>query len=206
VLSILLHNQGAIQARAGNMEAAAASFREALALDPSLWDTRFQLAGTLARARRFGEAAQEYGRVVAERPRDLRARLVLATSLVLAESYSEARVALEAGLEEFPDQPEMTLALAKLLATCPQPEVRDGDRSLALALGAWERSQGLEQAEAVAMAQAEVGAFDEAVRWQRELVARAERVGRPELLALFRDNLARYERGQRARAPWLPGP
>jgi len=205
VLAVLLHNQGTIHARAGNAGAAVLAFRGALEIDSTLWDTRSQLAATLARARRFGDAAEEYERVVGQRPRDLAARLALGTSLVLSESYTRARSALEAALEEFPGQPDLTLALAKLLATCPQSDVRDGPRALALALAAWERTQGLEQAETVAMAQAEVGAFDEAVRWQREVVARAEHIGRPELLALFRGNLARYERREPVRAPWRLG-
>ena len=109
-------------------------------------------------------------------------------------------------LIELPDHGALALSLAKLLATCPVGGVRDGRRALELALAGWDRRKGLEQAETVAMAHAELGAFDEASRWQRELVARADRMGRPDLVALFRANLMLYDRGEPARAPWKTGP
>ena len=55
------------------------------------------------------------------------------------------------------------------------------------------------------MAHAEVGAYDDAVRWQRDLVTRAEQMGRADLVALFRGNLKRYENDRPVRAPWKAG-
>ena len=53
---------------------------------------------------------------------------------------------------------------------------------------------------------AEIGSFDEAIRWQRDLLAKATTLGRPELLDQFRRNLERYQIGEPCRAPWKVEP
>jgi tetratricopeptide (TPR) repeat protein len=205
VLALVNHNLGVIHARRGEWDPAIEAFGQALSLDPTLTDTRFMLAGLLARSGRMNEAAGLYRRNLEDDPRHLDSRVALATALVLQEQYGEARKALEDGLVVHPGQPDLALALAKLLATCPDPVVRNGRRALELALESHERTQGLADAETVAMAYAEVGSFDEAVRWQRELIGRAQDRVPPEVLEQFRRNLRRYENGEPCRAPWQAG-
>ena len=50
--------------------------------------------------------------------------------------------------------------------------------------------------ETVAMAFAETGRFEEAVTWQREVLAAAERGGAPASIEVLRRHLALYERGE----------
>jgi tetratricopeptide (TPR) repeat protein len=64
-------------------------------------------------------------------------------------------------------------SLAELLATCPDPKVRDGKKAVAIATKAYEISheQSPQALEALAAAYAETGDFDNAVKWQTKWLA-----------------------------------
>jgi hypothetical protein len=51
----------------------------------------------------------------------------------------------------------------------------------------------------MAMAQAELGQYAEAVLWQREALAAAKQLSRPDLVRRLTETLARYERRQPCR-------
>lgn len=180
-------------------EAAAGHYRAALEIAPDLAEAHFNLAGVLGRLGRRDDGMAHYRRVVELQPENAAARLYLAQDLAAAGHYGEALERLEAALAAFPESDAVVHTLARLLAACPDRSRRDGPRALELALGALESRRDrppLEYAETVAMAFAEAGHFEEAVKWQREVIAAAEQAGHPGALELLRRNLARYERGE----------
>lgn len=179
-------------------EEATEHYRAALRLFPELWQARFNLANTLQRQGDAPMAAVEYGRIVESHPGNALARVREAETLVLAGRSAQARRRLEEGLEALPDNVDVAHAMARLLATAPDPTVRNGDLALRLARQVLEAQPALERAETVAMALAELERFDEAARYQRQLLAAAERDGRSDALPRLQSNLARYERGERA--------
>ena len=79
---------------------------------------------------RFEMAAQEYAAVIAIEPRNRFARLMEAMALIRLKDYSEARSRLERGLSALPDDSDLALTLARLLAACPDSSIRDGRRAL----------------------------------------------------------------------------
>jgi tetratricopeptide (TPR) repeat protein len=200
--ALAFHNVAVIHLGRRDFARAEEALESALEADPSLVDTRMLLAGVEAQSGRFREAAEQYAVVVEADPNLLMARLGEATALVMVSDYALARSKLEQALEINPGEPVVSIALAKLLATCPDETVRDGRRALDLSMEAFRSNGSLENAEAVAMAYAEIGDFSEAVAWQTRLVAEADKLGHASLSRLFRDNLARYERREPCRAPW----
>jgi tetratricopeptide (TPR) repeat protein len=102
-------------------------------------------------------------------------------------------------------QPMAALRFAWLLATAPEPGLRDGGEALRFAEEGRERlGEGHPEVLAVlAAAHAERGEFDEAVRWQRLAVARAPLAR----AADYQAGLALYEKRQPERAerayPWV---
>ena len=60
--------------------------------------------------------------------------------------------------------------------------------------------------EAMAMALAEAGRYDEALHWQRDAIAAAEREGKPDMANAMAANLRLYERRQPSRTPWHEPP
>jgi hypothetical protein len=123
-------------------------------------------------------------------------------ALILSEDYRRARQILEEALIAFPGHLPLSHLLARLLATAPDPAVRDGTLAVELALAAYEEGGTVDEGETVAMAWAEAGDFEQALTWQRRMLAQ---VGAGEPLARvgqIRRRLALYENGQPCRAPW----
>jgi hypothetical protein len=54
----------------------------------------------------------------------------------------------------------------------------------------------------MAMAQAEMGQFTEAIRWQNEAIAAAQKAGAAVIAARIADNLRLYEARRPCRTPW----
>ncbi len=182
-------------------EAALEHYRAALELDPGLAGARYNLAGVLSGLGRHAEAAEAYRAVLEREPENASARLYLAQSLAALGRHREAREQLERGLKAAPRDGRLAHALARTLAASPDRAVRDGRRAVELALGVLAAQKSLAHAETVAMAFAEMGRFDEAVRWQNQVIAAAESDESDEsdpsdFLARLRRNLARYESGE----------
>jgi superkiller protein 3 len=162
-----------------------------------------ELGAALGRAGRLEEAAAQYGAAARLDPGDPGLRFGQAMALILAGRHREAREALEAALPEVGDELPLVHLLARLLATAPDPAVRDGARALELAGRVMEASPTRDHAETLAMALAEAGDFEGAAEWQRRVLRRAEEQGAPApALAAIRARLARYERGEAERSPW----
>ena len=110
---------GSLQARAGDDEAAVASFRSALAAEPGLVETRLRLGNALARQGEFAEALEAYDQVLA-RPgidEDTAAQARIQRGSVRANlgQLAEARSDLEAALEADPESAEAHLRLGGVL-------------------------------------------------------------------------------------------
>jgi cytochrome c-type biogenesis protein CcmH/NrfG len=90
-----------------------------------------------------------------------------------------------------------------VLAAAPEGSVRDGQEALALMREVLAREpRTADVSEMMAMTQAELGQYGEAVAWQREAITTADGVGRPDLVRRLTDSLARYEHRQPSRTPW----
>lgn len=187
-------NLAAIVEGQGAVAEARDHYRSALELHPGLNRARFALARLLGNEGQFDEAARHFAEVLRLEPHHGAARLGQATALVLARRYREARRRLEEGLELLPQDGTLAHSLARLLATCPDPQVRDGAQALKLAFDVFESQQSLTHAETVAMALAEVGRFDEAIRWQEAVLRDATQAGETTLARRARENLERYRR------------
>ncbi len=209
--SLVEEDPGRLRARlalgavlAGNdPDRAIAHYSAVLDLEPGHREALRALAPLLARLARYAQAAERYGEIVELEPEKEAPRFGQAMALMLSESYSQARWRLEEGLVAIPTGASLAHALARLLATCPEQAVRDGERALELAHSLFQAVRNPLYAETVAMAYAELGRFDEAVDWQQRLILEAERAGGQAMLPRLRRRLALYVGGEPCRAPWL---
>ena len=158
---------GTLLERAGRDAEAIERFGSAATYDETLDAARLRLADALRRNGRFEEALVHYGQI----GEGDQARFGEVMAFVRLGRYGEARARLSAAMARHPEQPGFVHALARVLATAPDDQVRDGRRALELVQALAAEYQTASVAETMAMALAELGRFAEAVEWQRFAMA-----------------------------------
>jgi len=151
---------------AGSAPAEARPHLEAVvAARPEDAEARRLLAQALRDGGHLPEALEQYAQAVTLAPGDETARLGAAETLVRLGRHVEARRRLEDDLKQMPTSGLLSLALARLLAACPDRSVRDGARALELAQAVWQAQPTADHARTVALALAELGRCREAADW-----------------------------------------
>lgn len=159
-----------------------------------------KLAVVYLQNKEFQLALDQYQRVIELEPTNPTARVERALMLIRLQRYVAARATLEADLIQFPSHSGLGVLLIKVLSASPQADVRDGKRALVLVHNMSKTGKTLELLEAGAMAFAETGAFEEAVNWQEQALARA-RERRPEHVIHSEDILKTYKNREPCRVP-----
>jgi tetratricopeptide (TPR) repeat protein len=196
---------GLIQASSGRNQEAEQHFTAALAAEPGDVDARVQLAHLLRRAGRFDAALPHYAAIVKADAHVPEARFGFAAALVGLRRYADARNYLAEAVRVYPTELAFANALARVLAAAPEDNVRDGRRAVLFAQAVLAQIRTADTLETMAMAQAEVRQFTEAVRWQNEAIAAAEQNGERGTARRIADTLRLYESRKPCRTPWRPG-
>ena len=197
-LGVLLQDEG-------RHAEAAERFAAALEQRPTYAEARLRLAYNLRRSGDPEQALIHYEQVSRANPDLAEAAFGQAMALVVLHRWGDARAALEQAAESHPDDVGLVHARARLLAAAPDERVRDGEQALAIVDRLAAQARTLDLGETMAMALAEVGAFDRAAALQRDLITGAGRAGLTDVIRRLEDNLRRYERGEACRTPWPEG-
>jgi tetratricopeptide (TPR) repeat protein len=167
-----------------------------LARQPANLRARAYRAQLLLRRGQIDEALLDFDEILSREPREPAAHLGVAAALQVAGRWREARRQLEAAHARLPSEPLVAEALARLLASCPDVVVRNGDRALQLARDLMASDDSPDHAETMAMALAAAGRYEEAVGWQRQLLSMAHSSNAPAgMVERLRSNLELYEAG-----------
>jgi tetratricopeptide (TPR) repeat protein len=196
------YSLGLIKADEGDLQGALTAFRRSVAAAPNFLEARLQLAHLLRRTGSPRAALPDYSQILEVDPRVIEARFGRAMSLVSLGRFPEAKAELEQGRTLHPEEAGFTLALARLLAASPDDTARDGSRAITLLDGIPESQRRIEWGVVRAMALAESGRFDEAVRVQRAVIASLEKNGSPQLARTQTGVLRLYESRRPTRTPW----
>ena len=184
---------------------AIARFTEAVRLDPEYAEAHASLADALRRSGRVDASLGHYERVLQVNPAASPARFGYAMALVRLGRYREARDWLQHAASLHPDQPGFSHALARVLAAAPDDAIRNGREALRLTDALLRTHQSAALSETMAMTLAELGRYEEAIRWQETAIEAAVGAGARDAVLVMQDNLARYRRGEPCRMPWSPG-
>jgi len=116
----------------------------------------------------------------------------------------ESLKVLEDGHRAFPDDKDISAALARLLAASPESSLRDGRRAVELITHVvrHQESVDIEHVEILAMALAEIGSFDKAIEMQQKMISEAKRAGSVEFVAALEQTLLLYREHKACRQPW----
>ncbi len=181
---------------------AEAESRLAIELDPGHDIAHSTLGMILFGQHRFSAAADAYGRAVHFQPAREDYQLGWGRSLIADGQYAEAESAYSEARWHM-ESPRMIDALAWLLATCPDPAIRDPKRALALSgesmilLG----TPSSDHLDTRAAAMASAARFDEAVAIATRAVTLARSSGRLDLATVMNARRNRYRAGKDIRDP-----
>ena len=199
------YSLGVLMMSGGRFADAVTFLTDAVKSQPNYAEAHQVLADALRRLGRFEPAAAHYREVIRIDPSSAEARFGYAVALVRLGRYRDARDSLSESLTILHEQPMLTLALARILATAPDASVRDGRRALELAQQLSQTVKTTDVGETLAMAFAEVGDYSNAIGVQKDVMAVAAGAGQRETVALMEPNLRLYEQHQPCRTPWAPG-
>lgn len=176
-------------------------FAAAVKHQPDYVEARLALADALQSAGRPQDSLSQFARIVELDPSFAEAWVMYARTLVVLKRYREARDRLNEARRVHPGDPELTDLLVRLLAAAPDDQLRDGRQAMTLMQELLKTSPPIDVREPMAMTLAELGQFEEAVRWQREAIAAATQAGGADVARLMSDNLVLYERRRPSRRP-----
>jgi len=196
------YSLGVVHASSGEMNQAIQRLTAAVKYNPNYAEALMALGDTLRRSGRIEASLKPYADVVRINPRSAEARFAYALALVRLRRYRDAKAWLEESARVLPDRPELSHALARILAAAPDDTVRDGARAMALVQELMKGNQTTDVGETMAMALAELGQFSDAVDVQKGVIAASQQAGAAQDVRRMAANLRLYERRQACRMPW----
>ena len=194
-------NLGHIFELRGDLDQAGEFFARALDKDPGSVKANYRYAGILMKTGNYARAADLYKIAAELAPAFSHSRYLRVLALVALEEYEVALETAEEALEISPDNTDLKLALARLLATV-EPDEEAAERAFALARGLFDAEPSAENVETVAMALAALGRFEEAVGAQLSVIEAARSADDAPALAHLQHNLKRYRSGLISDRPW----
>jgi len=155
---------------------------------------RSLLAQAYLKTDRMDAALEEFTRIVEADPGNEQAQLAQVQLLLQKKQYKQALDNLEKSQARFPDKIPTAIMLARLLATSPSLELRNGTRALELAQRTYKATGSIEHAAVISMALAELGLCAEALEWQKKLIDAAEQQETISLVESLKRDLQLYQR------------
>jgi len=187
----------------GRDDEALQGLRTAVELEPRDPSTRMDLASLLERTERLDEAQAVHDESVRLLPRNAPIRAAAAGFWIERGVGARALQLLESGLRDQPRNQALSVLRVRVLATDPDPKVRNGERALRLAkrLLQGTRSEGPRVLAAVATAMAETGDFEQAIDLAQRAARQARESGAEALMDRIETELTDYRNQRPVRSP-----
>ncbi|MFQ5415275.1 MAG: tetratricopeptide repeat protein [Phycisphaerae bacterium] len=190
-------NIAAALQRQGRLDDAIQAYRETIAINQAHAKAHARLGNLLALRRDIDAAMSHWRHAITYDHNHYEATLRLAFAYADRGRFDETNRILRWGVKRAPDNPLMLAGLASLLATCPEPEYRNGFEAVRLARRLLKRvgRRHVPSLNLLAAALAETGEFGAAVEASHEAIALARAARDDAAIADVRERLAYYERG-----------
>ena len=185
---------GVLQDAEGDSSAAESAYRRVLQLDSEHAGAHFFLANQLMHQERYSQAASHYRSALATGQQNPFASLYLVVAGHRAgKPEAETLSGLRQELERHPELRLLDYALVRLLASCHDPLLRDPPLALQLASDLVAAIPAPPHLEALALAQAASGDFEQAIALQNQLLAAALWMGAGSGLQRLQETLQGFE-------------
>jgi tetratricopeptide (TPR) repeat protein len=181
-------------------EAALGYCLKAVELNPKRASSHNNLGLVLVALNRFDEAMSQFSDAARLDTTYAAPRFQTGRTLLKLGRDAEAMPFFHEALQIEPDNYQMLIYVARVLASDENPQIRNGNEALALAERANKLAGGAQPValDTLAMACAEAGRFDEAVQIQQQAVKLAESAGQTDDAVPMRQRLQLYKNHQ----PW----
>ncbi len=200
------HNSlGVALQQTGRLNDAIRHYEQALRISPGFAEAQYNLAVALQRQGRYAEATESYRKAIELKPRLADAYLGLGRTLVAQGEYAEAVQTFRRGLEVEPRHMVMGDEMAWIMATAPDPTVRNALQAIQIGerLAELTGRKEFKPLDTLGAAYAEAGRFEQAVATAREALQLAEARNDTNLVIAIRSRLELYERSKPYRLPEL---
>lgn len=199
--SVAQFNLGSLLARRGAYDEAISHLQTVADTHPEDAEVQLEIARCLV-ASGDDLASLPYFRLTSKlEPGSANAVVEGASALTRLRRFDQAVNVLEAGFDRIPANGPIAAALARLLAGCPDGELRNGERALALSLALQETDPKPHHMQLIARSLAEIGECEKASEWQRILIENALKDGMTDVADGLRPALRAYEDGPPCRPP-----
>ena len=197
-LAVIHYNLGKAFAQKGRWDDAIAQFQEALQTRPDNAATHCDLGIVLRQAGRLDEAIDQLRRALQLKPGFVLAHNALGNAFLEKGAAAQAMAQFERAAQLAPDDPWSKNNLAWLLASCPDPSLRNGARALALAGQASDLAGGENPAilHTLAAALAEAGRCSDAVATAQRALRLAEAQSKHSLAGQLQSEIQLYQAGR----------
>jgi tetratricopeptide (TPR) repeat protein len=154
----------------------------------------------LVSLKRYDEAANAFARAIEIDPQAAGPHFLLARLFLELGRNQEALTEMDKALEREPQNLQMVLFAANVLASADSAEVRNGTKARELSLRALGMTQDQQAAvlDVLAMSCAELGHFPDAVLIERQAIQAAKNANQRDGLDLLQKHLDSYQKSQ----PW----
>ena len=192
--ALIQNNMGNAFARKQLWNEAIGHLQEAARLRPDYADAYFNLGSVLFQQGRIDDAITQWRKALAIRPTDAEAHRNVASALRKQGNVKGAIAEYEQALNITPEDSVALNNLAWILATSSDASIRDGARSVTLAVKAVQASGDKDPnlIRTLAAAHAAVGQFAEAVATAATAKALATTQNKPELASRLEQEIASY--------------
>jgi len=192
--ALIQNNIGNAFARKQLLDEAIDHLQEAARLRPDYADAYFNLGTVLFQQGRIDDAIAQWQKALAIRPNDAEAHRNVASALRRQGNVQGAIAEYEQALSITPEDSVSLNNLAWILATSSDASMRDGARSVTLAVKAVQASGGKDPnfVRTLAAARAEAGQFAEAVATAETAKALAGTQAKPALASRLEEEIALY--------------
>jgi len=195
-------------ADSGQTNEALAEFREAVRINPKGAALHNNLGAMLVELGRFDEAMEHYAEAARLDPADWRAPYLRGKALLKQGRDMEAIPYFRQAMQIEPDNLQVLIYLAQVLASDENPKVRDGHTAFVLASKANALTGGAQPAmlDALGMACAELGHFDDAQKAAQEALNLTKASGMTNDAAVVQQRLQLYQNHQPFRQSFTNAP